>query len=66
MYVCVCKSITDRDLADSWAAMQPDPERLAEELGLQDDDCCGYCAEHIDDLVDVAALRSFRLQKAAL
>ena len=54
MYVCVCNSITDCDLAALLATPDFDPERLAERLGLDSEDCCGQCAEDIDYLIRTA------------
>ncbi len=54
MYVCVCNRISVRELAASWAETNPDLDRLAERLGLYNEECCGRCADELDELVDVA------------
>ncbi len=65
MYVCVCNSITDHDLAAFLATLDFDSERLAERLGLDSEDCCGQCAENIDYLVCTAENFAARLVREA-
>ncbi len=65
MYVCVCNSITDHDLAGFLAALDFETELLAEKLGLDSEDCCGQCAENVDHLVCTAENYIARLAREA-
>ena len=65
MYVCLCKSITEDELAACWAAVGFDLKRLVERLDLNGEDCCGHCVENIDYLVDAAESYAASLIKRA-
>ena len=55
MYVCLCKGLTESDVLDAAARTEKIcPETLKTCFGLEDDDCCGRCAENIDQLVAIA------------
>ena len=60
MYVCVCNSISVRQLAASWAETHPDMDRLAEMLGLDSENCCGRCADELDELVHMTECSALR------
>ncbi len=55
MYICICNSVTESDLASLLASLNFEMEGLAERLGFDRHDCCGHCAEQIDNLVNAAA-----------
>jgi bacterioferritin-associated ferredoxin len=54
MYLCVCKGLTERDVAAAGRAGCVTAEALLNALGLEDTVCCGRCACNIDDFVAVA------------
>ncbi len=62
MYICLCKGITDSHVRTLGRAGVVSPEALAEQLGIDRDDCCGRCVTRIADL---AALAQAERTKAA-
>ena len=54
MYVCICKGVTVSDV--KWAARGGSitAEALIAALGLRDPECCGRCAEEMDEIVAIA------------
>ena len=54
MYVCLCKGLTERDVRDAGQGPSVNPESLVRCLGLDDEECCGRCAEKIDEIVTIA------------
>lgn len=60
--MCVSSnSVSDRDLAASWVELETDAERLAEELSLRSECCCGRCAEGIEGLAGTAGALAARI-----
>ena len=53
MYICLCKGITDRQMQCALSEHGSGPDSLVTALEL-DRDCCGRCAENIEDLIQVA------------
>ncbi len=54
MYLCLCKGITDRKMQCALSKHGSDPDSLITAFDL-DRDCCGRCAENIEDLIQFAA-----------
>ena len=51
MFLCVCKSVR---LSDGVAAAKSgfdSPDSMKQVFGLEEEDCCGRCARHIDSFV---------------
>ena len=55
MYVCLCKGLTEFDVAELAPAEVPAGPALIAALGLDDEVCCGRCARDIDELAALAA-----------
>ena len=53
MYVCLCKGITDRQVQCALSEHGSRPEALISAFKL-DRNCCGRCAENIEDLIQAA------------
>jgi bacterioferritin-associated ferredoxin len=51
MYMCLCKGLTEQDVVEVAGGKSMPPCTLIQVLGLDDDVCCGRCAEEIDDFV---------------
>ena len=60
-----CNDIADRDLAASWAGLETDAERQAEELGLRGERCCERDAVGIEDLAGIAEALAAYLVRGA-
>lgn len=58
MYVCLCKPLTEADVAlAAQICLQggrPSPEALVQSLNLNSEDCCGYCARNPEALLSIA------------
>jgi bacterioferritin-associated ferredoxin len=54
MYVCICKGVTEVDVRRAGQTGITDPDALIAVLGLDEDVCCGRCAESIQKLVELA------------
>ena len=54
MYACICRGITEAEVRQAGRAGLVSPDGLIRPLGLNDDACCGHCAERIQDFVAVA------------
>jgi bacterioferritin-associated ferredoxin len=54
VFVCVCKGITETAVQRLGESGCVTPERIMESLGLRDDDCCGRCADDIDEFAAIA------------
>ena len=54
MFLCICKGVRARDVERLGQAGVVEPEALTAALELDDDGCCGRCADNIDEFVDVA------------
>jgi bacterioferritin-associated ferredoxin len=54
MYVCLCKAITDRQVRELGARGMGTARELIMALGLDDEECCGFCMQHIGRLVAIA------------
>ncbi len=59
MYVCLCKGLTESDIRrvtqSEQQAGQCDEDRLAQALGIDDEECCGRCVKNICRLMTIAA-----------
>jgi len=59
MYVCLCKGLTEADVRQAalleHAADRLDADRLAQTLGIDDEECCGRCVKNIRQLAGLAA-----------
>jgi bacterioferritin-associated ferredoxin len=52
--MCLCKGITESDVREAGRAGFVMPSQLKCKFGLKDDGCCGRCAKHIHEFVDLA------------
>ena len=57
MYVCICKGVTDEQVQLAVSEHGPDPHSLITAFEF-DRDCCGRCAEDIEELIQLATRRS--------
>lgn len=55
MYLCLCKGITESDVREAGRAGCVTPNQLKARFGLTEKDCCGRCAKHIREFVELAA-----------
>jgi bacterioferritin-associated ferredoxin len=51
MYVCLCKGLTETDVRRAAQRCAWRVEALRVALELDDDYCCGRCAESLDELL---------------
>jgi bacterioferritin-associated ferredoxin len=51
MYVCLCKGLTEADVQRAAQRCAWRVEALRVALELDDDYCCGRCAESLDELL---------------
>lgn len=65
MYICLCKGITDSHVRNLGRAGVVSPEALAEELGIDRDDCCGRCVARIADLAALARTERIKTTRMA-
>lgn len=54
MFLCVCNSVTQSDVRQLGRQGIVSPDALILALNLEDDACCGRCADNIDEFVTVA------------
>ncbi len=54
MYICLCKGLTESDVEQMGALGLIRPESLTRSLGLEDEDCCGRCANNLEELLEIA------------
>jgi bacterioferritin-associated ferredoxin len=54
MYVCLCQAITDKRVRQLGQEGVNTPEALIQTLGLDDEECCGFCMHHIERMVAIA------------
>ena len=54
MYMCLCKGITESDVREAGRAGCVIPSQLKCKFGLKESGCCGRCAKHIHEFVDLA------------
>ena len=53
MFLCVCKAVRVSEAVDAARSGIDSPESIRTFFGFDDDECCGRCANEIED---VAAL----------
>ena len=51
MFLCVCKAVRLSDAVDAAKSGFDSPDSMKQFFGLEEDDCCGRCAKHIDSFV---------------
>ena len=61
MFLCVCKAVRVSEAVDAARTGIDSPEAMRSFFGFDDDECCGRCAEDIEDVV---ALVQVELRKA--
>ena len=61
MFLCVCKAVRVSEAVEAARSGIDSPESIRNFFGFDDDECCGRCAEKIED---VAALVHVELRKA--
>jgi len=54
VYVCLCKGLTESDVKRQARCGSFTVEALLMDLGLQDDDCCGRCANDAEEFEAIA------------
>lgn len=54
MYVCLCKGISDRKLRQLGESGVTSPRELILLLGLDSEECCGFCVNHMGRMVAIA------------
>lgn len=54
MYVCSCNALTKADVRQVGRGGITTPDALIAALRLNDPDCCGQCAEQIQDFIELA------------
>ena len=60
MFLCVCKAVRVPEAVDAARAGVDTPDSIRKHFGFDDDECCGRCADRIED---VAALIQVELRK---
>lgn len=51
MFLCTCKAIRVSDAVEVARTGFDSPEYMKQVFGLDDDECCGRCATHIEAFV---------------
>ncbi len=51
MFLCVCKAVRISDAVAAAKSGFNSPDSMKQVFGLEEDDCCGRCARHIDSFV---------------
>ena len=56
MFVCLCKALTESDVASAAAACGqcPSTEQFIELLGLHCEEACGFCVDHPETVASIA------------
>lgn len=54
MYMCLCNGITESDVREAGRAGIVMPSQLKCKFRLKDSGCCGRCAKHIHEFVEIA------------
>jgi bacterioferritin-associated ferredoxin len=54
MYLCLCMGITESDVREAGRRGCVTPRQLKARFGLTDENCCGRCAKHIREFVELA------------
>jgi bacterioferritin-associated ferredoxin len=66
MYLCLCKSVKEADVKQLARAGMTAPEALIAALGLLDAECCGRCADDMEDFILVAVTEWAKARSAGL
>ena len=66
MYLCLCKGVKVADVKRLAQAGTTAPEALIVALGLRDEECCGRCADEIEEFVAVALTEWAKMRSAGL
>ena len=53
MFLCVCKAVRVSEAVDAARDGIDSPTSMRQYFGFDDDDCCGRCAEEIDQVADL-------------
>ena len=61
MFLCVCKAVRISDAVDAAREGHDTPALIRRHFGFDDDECCGRCAE---DIEEVTALVRVEMGKA--
>lgn len=54
MFACVCRGVNESQVKEAGRAGITSPEALIAALALDDEACCGRCAEEIEEFVELA------------
>lgn len=63
MYVCLCRTVTDSCLRNLGADGVTSEEGIIAALGLDHDECCGFCMDHIDQLTAIAEVGAVEIAR---
>ena len=66
MYLCLCKSVKEADVRQLAQVGITAPEALIAALGLRDAECCGRCADDMEDFILVAVAEWSKVCSAGL
>jgi bacterioferritin-associated ferredoxin len=55
MYICLCKGLTESDVRQAGEAGHTGPEQLITHFAWDDSECCGRCADRVEDMATLAA-----------
>ena len=54
MYLCLCKGIKEADVVQAGRRGVLRADQLIAVFGLEDDECCGRCADDIEEFEHIA------------
>jgi bacterioferritin-associated ferredoxin len=54
MYVCLCKGLTETDIRQMAPKRELCPDTFKACFGFDDEECCGRCAENVQELIAIA------------
>ena len=66
MYACICQGITEDEVRGAGSLGITAPADLIAVLALDADRCCGRCAEHIEEFVELAREGASQARRAPI
>jgi bacterioferritin-associated ferredoxin len=58
MYICLCKGLTESDVQRACESGIESGDCLIKQMGWDDEDCCGRCANKVEDLISIGSVAS--------
>ena len=55
MYICLCKGLTESDVQQAGEAGHTESAQLITHFDWDDSECCGRCADKIEDMATMVA-----------